>query len=120
MVYLLVSVVCLNFGRVSVLCDAPFPYFLLSLSVSPVFCSSSDNFNIKIVLCAAVFDRVLFYFSGMRRDTQTIWRMTPREKQVIMCGTTLTKEMRTLCQKFMQDVNITVLCQSSHLSINAH
>ena len=42
----------------------------------------------------------------MRRDVQEIFRMTPHEKQVMMFSATLNKEMRVVCKKFMQDVNI--------------
>ena len=43
----------------------------------------------------------------MRRDVQDIFRMTPHEKQVMMFSATLSKEIRPICKKFMQDVNIT-------------
>ncbi|CAF3970136.1 unnamed protein product [Adineta steineri] len=39
----------------------------------------------------------------MRRDVQEIFKMTPHEKQVLMCSTKLSKEMRTICKKFMHD-----------------
>ncbi|CAF4201356.1 unnamed protein product [Adineta steineri] len=39
----------------------------------------------------------------MRRDVQEIFKMTPNEKQVLMCSTKLSKEMRTICKKFMHD-----------------
>merc|ERR1712157_17265 len=39
----------------------------------------------------------------MRRDVQEIFRMTPHEKQVMMFSATLSKEMRVVCKKFMQD-----------------
>ena len=42
----------------------------------------------------------------MRRDVQDIFRMTPHEKQVMMFSATLSKEIRPICKKFMQDVNI--------------
>nr|KAF6276591.1 DExD-box helicase 39B [Myotis myotis] len=41
----------------------------------------------------------------MRRDVQEIFRMTPHEKQVMMFSATLSKEIRPVCRKFMQDVN---------------
>lgn len=44
------------------------------------------------------------YFSDMRRDVQEIFRMTPHEKQVMMFSATLSKEIRPVCKKFMQDV----------------
>ncbi len=45
------------------------------------------------------------YFSDMRRDVQEIFRATPHEKQVMMFSATLSKEIRPVCKKFMQDVN---------------
>lgn len=41
----------------------------------------------------------------MRRDVQEIFRNTPHEKQVMMFSATLSKEIRPVCKKFMQDVN---------------
>merc|ERR1719431_1737336 len=40
----------------------------------------------------------------MRRDVQDIFRLTPHEKQVMMFSATLSKEIRPVCKKFMQDV----------------
>lgn len=40
----------------------------------------------------------------MRRDIQDIFRQTPHEKQVMMFSATLSKEIRAVCKKFMQDV----------------
>jgi superfamily II DNA/RNA helicase len=42
----------------------------------------------------------------MRRDLQEIFRTTPHEKQVMMFSATLSKEIRPVCKKFMQDVMI--------------
>lgn len=39
----------------------------------------------------------------MRRDVQEIFRMTPHEKQVMMFSATLSKDVRPVCRKFMQD-----------------
>uniref|UniRef100_I3JMY5 RNA helicase n=2 Tax=Oreochromis TaxID=8139 RepID=I3JMY5_ORENI len=39
----------------------------------------------------------------MRRDVQEIFRLTPHEKQVMMFSATLSKEIRPVCRKFMQD-----------------
>merc|ERR1711915_893071 len=39
----------------------------------------------------------------MRRDVQEIFRSTPHEKQVMMFSATLSKEIRAVCKKFMQD-----------------
>lgn len=42
--------------------------------------------------------------SDMRRDVQEIFRLTPHEKQVMMFSATLSKDVRPICKKFMQDV----------------
>ncbi|XP_011180291.2 ATP-dependent RNA helicase WM6-like, partial [Zeugodacus cucurbitae] len=39
----------------------------------------------------------------MRRDVQEIFRSTPYAKQVMMFSTTLSKDTRAVCKKFMQD-----------------
>ncbi|WAR31700.1 DX39B-like protein [Mya arenaria] len=39
----------------------------------------------------------------MRKDVQEIFRMTPHEKQVMMFSATLSKDIRPICKKFMQD-----------------
>lgn len=39
----------------------------------------------------------------MRRDVQEIFKATPHEKQVMMFSATLSKEIRPVCKKFMQD-----------------
>jgi len=39
----------------------------------------------------------------MRRDVQQIFKMTPHQKQVMMFSATLSKEIRPVCKKFMQD-----------------
>lgn len=44
----------------------------------------------------------------MRRDVQEIFKMTPHEKQVLMFSATLSKEIRPVCKKFMQDVSRTI------------
>jgi len=43
----------------------------------------------------------------MRRDVQEIFRSTPHEKQVMMFSATLSKDIRPVCKKFMQDVRTT-------------
>lgn len=40
----------------------------------------------------------------MRKDVQEIFRSTPHGKQVMMFSATLSKEIRPICKKFMQDV----------------
>ncbi|KAF2530637.1 hypothetical protein F2Q70_00030762 [Brassica cretica] len=44
------------------------------------------------------------YTSDMRRDVQEIFKMTPHDKQVMMFPEILSKEIRPVCKKFMQDV----------------
>jgi len=39
----------------------------------------------------------------MRRDVQDIFRSTPHHKQVMMFSATLSKEIRPICKKFMQN-----------------
>ncbi|XP_057523392.1 DEAD-box ATP-dependent RNA helicase 15 [Amaranthus tricolor] len=39
----------------------------------------------------------------MRRDVQEIFKMTPHDKQVMMFSATLSKTIRPVCKKFMQD-----------------
>ena len=52
----------------------------------------------------------------MRADVQSIFKMTPHEKQVMMFSATLSKEIRPVCKKFMNEVNKTILTTtSSHL-----
>ena len=40
----------------------------------------------------------------MRKDVQEIFKMTPHEKQVMMFSATLSKEIRPVCKKFMNNV----------------
>lgn len=40
----------------------------------------------------------------MRRDVQQIFRATPHDKQTMMFSATLSKEIRPVCKKFMQNV----------------
>ena len=44
------------------------------------------------------------FIADMRKDVQEIFRSTPHEKQVMMFSATLSKEIRPVCKKFMQDV----------------
>merc|ERR1712227_773667 len=39
----------------------------------------------------------------MRKQVQDIFKETPREKQVMMFSATLSKEIRSVCKKFMTD-----------------
>uniref|UniRef100_A0A1I8EZ32 RNA helicase n=1 Tax=Wuchereria bancrofti TaxID=6293 RepID=A0A1I8EZ32_WUCBA len=41
--------------------------------------------------------------NDMRRDVQEIVKMTPQEKQVMMFSATLSRDLRVVCKKFMQD-----------------
>ena len=45
------------------------------------------------------------FLPDMRRDVQEIFRLTPHEKQCMMFSATLSKEIRPVCRKFMQDVS---------------
>lgn len=60
------------------------------------------------------------FFSDMRRDVQDIFRATPHEKQVMMFSATLSKDIRPICKKFMQDVIMLSTpiapCRSTHFS----
>lgn len=49
-----------------------------------------------------------FLSSDMRKDVQEIFRNTPHGKQVMMFSATLSKEIRPICKKFMQDVIIRI------------
>jgi len=39
----------------------------------------------------------------MRKDVQNIFKLTPHQKQVMMFSATMSKEIRPICKKFMQD-----------------
>ncbi len=41
----------------------------------------------------------------MRRQVQEIFKVTPREKQVMMFSATIDKEVRAICRKFCQNVS---------------
>lgn len=41
----------------------------------------------------------------MRKDVQEIFKNTPHEKQVMMFSATLSKDIRPVCKRFMQDVS---------------
>ena len=58
--------------------------------------------------CVALAERVVLpRIADMRRDVQEIFRATPHEKQVMMFSATLSKDIRPVCKKFMQDVRNT-------------
>ncbi|KAG5356446.1 ATP-dependent RNA helicase SUB2 [Yarrowia sp. B02] len=46
--------------------------------------------------CDKVLDQI-----DMRRDVQEIFRVTPRQKQVMMFSATLSQDIRPICKKFM-------------------
>lgn len=54
----------------------------------------------------SVYIQFLLPIADMRRDVQEIFKMTPHEKQVMMFSATLSKEIRPVCRKFMQDVSL--------------
>lgn len=56
----------------------------------------------------------------MRRDVQEIYRNTPHGKQVMMFSATLSKEIRPVCKKFMQDVIQTYYNYTPSFVFNAH
>ena len=55
-----------------------------------------------LIICVLILN--LVNISDMRRDVQEIFRATPHEKQVMMFSATLSKDIRPVCKKFMQDV----------------
>jgi superfamily II DNA/RNA helicase len=54
----------------------------------------------------------------MRRDVQQIFRATPHEKQVMMFSATLSKEIRPVCKKFMQDPMEVYIDDQSKLTLH--
>jgi superfamily II DNA/RNA helicase len=54
----------------------------------------------------------------MRADVQEIFKMTPHDKQVMMFSATLSKEIRPVVKKFMQDVIIIFFYLYYDISIN--
>lgn len=54
--------------------------------------------------CLFVLTSLFLSPADMRRDVQEIFRNTPHGKQVMMFSATLSKEIRPVCKKFMQDV----------------
>lgn len=46
----------------------------------------------------------------MRRDVQEIFKQTPHDKQVMMFSATLSKDIRAVCKKFMQNVFPRLYC----------
>src|ERR1044071_8433902 len=54
--------------------------------------------------------------TDMRSDIQEIFKATPHEKQVMMFSATLSKEIRPVCKKFMQDVSKKRILSTFHLT----
>ena len=52
----------------------------------------------------------------MRKDVQSIFKVTPYEKQVMMYSATLDKEIRPVCRKFCQSVSLSIpsICHRHH------
>uniref|UniRef100_I1NNX4 RNA helicase n=1 Tax=Oryza glaberrima TaxID=4538 RepID=I1NNX4_ORYGL len=66
--------------------------------------SGFRDFLLKPELLRAIQDCGFEHPSeDMRRDVQEIFKMTPHDKQVMMFSATLSKEIRPVCKKFMQD-----------------
>ncbi|XP_059100871.1 ATP-dependent RNA helicase DDX39A-like [Peromyscus eremicus] len=55
----------------------------------------------------------------MRQDVQAIFRGTPHEKQCMMFSATLSKEIRPVCRKFMQDPMEVCVEDESKLSLHS-
>ena len=55
-----------------------------------------------LLFLSCVIARVLTI--DMRKDVQEIFKFTPHDKQVMMFSATLSKEIRPVCKRFMQDV----------------
>lgn len=66
------------------------------------------------------YELIFDHFSDMRRDVQEIFRNTPHSKQVMMFSATLSKDIRPVCKKFMQDVSTTPTHQSHYLTISQY
>nr|CAH7759712.1 unnamed protein product [Callosobruchus chinensis] len=52
----------------------------------------------------------------MRRDVQEIYRNTPHNKQVMMFSATLSKEIRPVCKKFMQDQIVKIVFRNDKIT----
>lgn len=76
-----------------------------------ILCYSDKHFVVCLNYAATerimnLCNRNIFPFHplDMRRDVQEIFRNTPHGKQVMMFSATLSKDIRPVCKKFMQDV----------------
>jgi ATP-dependent RNA helicase UAP56/SUB2 len=83
----------------------PFPGIFLCLVVH------LDHLHCIIVVSSLI--NLYTYSPDMRRDVQEIFKMTPHDKQVMMFSATLSKEIRPVCKKFMQDV---MSCGPTHFN----
>jgi ATP-dependent RNA helicase UAP56/SUB2 len=54
----------------------------------------------------------------MRRDVQTIFRLTPHAKQVMMFSATLSPEIRTVCKRFMHNPREIYINDGSKLTLH--
>lgn len=54
----------------------------------------------------------------MRKDVQDIFKNTPYEKQVMMFSATLSKEIRPVCKKFMQDPLEVIVDDDTNLTLH--
>jgi len=54
----------------------------------------------------------------MRSDVQEIFRMTPRDKQVMMFTATLSKDIRAVCKRFMQEPIEIIVDDESKLTLH--
>ncbi|GAX77631.1 hypothetical protein CEUSTIGMA_g5074.t1 [Chlamydomonas eustigma] len=54
----------------------------------------------------------------MRMDVQTIFKMTPHDKQVMMFSATLNQEMRQVCKKFMTNAQEIYVDDESKLTLH--
>ena len=82
-----------------------------------IFSCPIVSFSILFIRSMPItYNSGVFVISDMRSDVQEIFRATPHEKQVMMFSATLSKDIRVVCKKFMQDVIIvgalwfTLLC----------
>ncbi|KAL1923309.1 uncharacterized protein VTP21DRAFT_8289 [Calcarisporiella thermophila] len=72
------------------------PGRILQLSKGPLKLGNTKHFVLDE--CDKMLDQL-----DMRRDVQEIFRSTPHHKQVMMFSATLSKEIRPVCKKFMQN-----------------
>lgn len=80
----------------------------------------SNNHKSNMNLHKPILNRFCAFLPriDMRRDVQEIFRNTPHGKQVMMFSATLSKEIRPVCKKFMQDVIPPTTCTHQLLNPN--